>query len=166
MQSSRFITTPPVHWKHCGRRVNKSYNPNSRLTLRSQISELRLIPPWVEALASEHSISDKVLFAIDLCLEEALSNIIRHGYSGDPGHFIAVEFAVREGGELTFCVEDSAPPFNPLAPAAAGQPVSIAALDAGKAGGQGIRLLQRFANKLSYDQLPVGNRLTIGFLVE
>jgi len=145
--------------------VENTYNTKSRLTLRSQLSELRLVSSWVETLATEKSISDKMRFAIDLCLEEALSNIIRHGYSGDPGHFIAVEFALIEDGELTFFVEDDAPPFNPLGPGAAGQPVSASAIDEGKAGGQGIRLLQRFANKLSYDQLPGGNRLTIGFLI-
>jgi serine/threonine-protein kinase RsbW len=107
-----------------------------------------------------------MVFTIDLCLEEALSNIIRHGYSNDPGHFIAVEFAVMECGELTFCVEDDAPPFNPLESGAAGQPVSASSIDEGKTGGQGIRLLQQFANKLSYRQLPDGNRLTIGFLME
>jgi anti-sigma regulatory factor (Ser/Thr protein kinase) len=146
--------------------VKKKYNSSSSLTLHSQISELRLVSPWLETLASEHRFSHEVRYAIDLCLEEALSNIIRHGYSGDPGHFIAIEFAAVEGGELTFCIEDDAPPFNPLEGGAARRPVSPSAIDEGKAGGQGIRLLQRFAHKLSYEQLPVGNRLTIGFRVE
>jgi anti-sigma regulatory factor (Ser/Thr protein kinase) len=146
--------------------VKKSHNTKSHLTLRSQISDLRLVSPWIETLTSELSISEKLLFAIDLCLEEALSNIIRHGYSGDPGHFITIEFAVIHGEELTFCVEDDAPFFNPLESSVARPPVSPSAIDEGKTGGQGIRLLQRFANKLSYDQLPTGNRLTIGFLIE
>ena len=71
-----------------------------------------------------------------------------------------------EGGELRFCVEDDAPPFNPLEPGAAGGPVSPSFIDEGRAGGQGIRLLQKFADKLSYDRLPTGNRLTIDFLIE
>jgi anti-sigma regulatory factor (Ser/Thr protein kinase) len=144
----------------------RSYNTKSRLTLQSQISELRLVSPWVEGLASEYSISEKTRFAIDLCLEEVLSNIIRHGYSGDPGHSIAIEVAVMEGGELRFCVEDDSPVFNPLEPGAAGGPVLSSAIDEGKSGGQGIRLLRRFADRLSYDRLPGGNRLTIGFLIE
>jgi anti-sigma regulatory factor (Ser/Thr protein kinase) len=138
----------------------------SHLTLRSQLSDLRLVSPWIVTLASELPIPENLLFAIDLCLEEALSNIIRHGYSGDPGHFIDVEFVATKGGELTFCVEDDAPSFNPLEPGAERPPVSSSAIDEGKTGGQGIRLLQKFANKLSYDQLPAGNRLNIGFLIE
>jgi anti-sigma regulatory factor (Ser/Thr protein kinase) len=146
--------------------MNEIYTPKSRLTLRSQISELTSVSPWLETLTSDTSISARLQFAIDLCLEEALSNIIRHGYSGAPGHFITVEFAVMEGRELRFCVEDDAPPFNPLESGAVGGPVSLVSIDEGRAGGQGIRLLQQFADRLSYDQLPVGNRLTIGFLLE
>jgi serine/threonine-protein kinase RsbW len=146
--------------------AERTYNTKSRLTLRSQISDLTLVTPWVETLAPVHAITGEMRFAIDLCLEEVLSNIIRHGYANDPGHFIAVEFRVLEGEELRFCVEDDAPPFNPLEPGAAGQAVFPASIDEGKPGGQGIRLLRRFADRLSYDQLPGGNRLTIGFLIE
>jgi anti-sigma regulatory factor (Ser/Thr protein kinase) len=36
-------------------------------------------------------------------------------------------------------------------------------LDNIQVGGQGIRLLRRFADTLAYSSTPTGNRLTIGF---
>jgi anti-sigma regulatory factor (Ser/Thr protein kinase) len=133
----------------------------ARLTLRGQLADLTLVSPWVEALAAKHGISGETRFAIDLCLEEALSNIVRHGYQGEPGHAIAVTFAVRTGGGLTFTVEDHAPPFAPSEEAELGDaPASIEEL---QPGGRGIQLMRRFAGSLAWERLPDGNRLTITF---
>ncbi len=56
------------------------------LTLESKLSEIARIPPWIEKLAALHSIPERARFAMDLCLEEAVSNVIRHGYAGEPNH--------------------------------------------------------------------------------
>jgi len=74
-------------------------NPSSfdfRLTLKSQLEDLASVWPWVEALAHRYTISAESLFAIQLCLEEALSNIVRHGYSGQANQPITVEFTLEK----------------------------------------------------------------------
>lgn len=129
-----------------------------RLQLTSDLSELERVAPWVGELAEEHDISAETRFAIELCLEEVLSNIVRHGYRGDRGRAITIDFASADDA-LVFVVEDGAPHFEPIAPADA-VPES---LDTIKPGGQGIRLLYRFAESVKYDRLPEGNRLTIEF---
>ena len=58
--------------------------PEPRLTLKSQLEDLTLVWPWVEAIADRYSVPADTQFAIQLCLEEALSNVIRHGYQGQP----------------------------------------------------------------------------------
>jgi two-component sensor histidine kinase len=63
-----------------------------RLNLRSRMSELTHLYPWIERLTSRHRIPANTQFAMNLCLEEAISNIIRHGYSGDPDHSIVIRF--------------------------------------------------------------------------
>ena len=133
-----------------------------RLNLRSRISELAQVPPWIERLAARHTIPATTQFAIDLCLEEVLSNIVQHGYSNDPDHPIVVQFTNATEDYYMFVVEDEAPPFNPVvAPVlpAAGSPDEV------QVGGNGIRLLRRFADTLEYQARPTGNRLTIGFSV-
>jgi anti-sigma regulatory factor (Ser/Thr protein kinase) len=136
------------------------HNAEAQLTLRSELADLARVPPWVEALAIENAIADTTRFAIDLCLEEALSNVIRHGYREQPDHAITVNFTVDEVTGLTFTIEDQAPPFAPVEPT---EPQETRTLEEITPGGQGIRLMLRFARTLVYEQLPGGNRLTMGF---
>jgi anti-sigma regulatory factor (Ser/Thr protein kinase) len=131
-----------------------------RLKLQSRISELALVPPWIERLATRHTIPDSTQFAMNLCLEEALSNVIRHGYSSKPDHSIAVQFASPRENYFVFVVEDDAPPFNPVD---SPELPAMGSLDEVRVGGQGIRLMRHFADALEYELTPTGNRLSIGF---
>lgn len=147
-------------------------SPDPRLTLKSQLDYLTLVRPWVEALAARYSIAAQTQFAIELCLEEALSNIIRHGYRGQTDQSISIACTVarppasiesEDAGELVFTVEDHAPPFDPLAPSTAAPRPAPASIQELPLGNQGIRLMRKFATRLSWQPLPNGNRLTLVF---
>ena len=129
----------------------------------SQLAELERVSAWTEALAKAGFIPRQLQFAVDLCLEEALSNVIRHGYGGREDGVLSVEF--RSGVEgVSFVIEDSAPPFNPLRDAAlAAMPLPTALADV-VPGGHGIRLMRSFANAIDYEQMADGNRLVLRFL--
>jgi serine/threonine-protein kinase RsbW len=131
-----------------------------RLNFRSRLSELAQLPSWIERLASRHMIPASTQFAMNLCLEEVLSNIIRHGYSSKPDHSIVVQFTSPRENYYVVIVEDEAPPFNPVD---APELPALNALEEIPIGGQGIRLLRRFADALEYQATPTGNRLSIGF---
>jgi anti-sigma regulatory factor (Ser/Thr protein kinase) len=135
-------------------------NGKEHLTLRSQISELAQISPWIEHLASQYAIPTKTQFAMNLCLEEALSNIVRHGYGGAPDHNIFIDCRIPQSGVFLFVVDDEAPHFNPVE---ALEPPIPGRLEDLQVGGQGIRLLRRFADNLKYEATPSGNRLSISF---
>ena len=120
--------------------------PESRLTLDSRLDDLALFWPWVEALAAEYAIPPATKFAIDLCLEESLSNIIRHGYGGGAGQPIFVDFA-NSGDGWTFTIEDRSPHFNPLE--LEDEKPAPATFDELQAGGRGINLLKQFAGTLT-----------------
>jgi serine/threonine-protein kinase RsbW len=130
------------------------------LNLPSRMSELSRLFPWIERLASRHAISANTQFAMNLCLEEVLSNIIRHGYCGQPDHSIAIHFANPRKDYFVFIVEDESPPFNPVT---SPELPALSSHDKIRVGGQGIRLLRRFADALEYQSTPSGNRLSIGF---
>lgn len=143
--------------------------PVHRLTLRSRLGDLALLWPWVEALAQEHAIPVDTQFAIQLCLEEAVSNVVRHGYGGQPDRSIVLECVAEQapdrGRQLAFVVEDEAASFDPLAPSPAEKAPAPASVEELRPGGQGIRLLHKFAGSLDYEQLAGGNRLTIRFAI-
>jgi len=133
-----------------------------RLTIESRLEDLRLAWPWAELIAEEHHAPAATRFAVHLCLEEALSNIIRHGYGGEPGRPVTIR-SESEPNELVFIVEDQAPPFDPLDESRQEPLVSPSAGDLIPLGGQGIRLMRKFAGSLGYQRLPGGNRLTMRF---
>jgi len=131
-----------------------------RLDLQSQLSDLARVPDWIERLASQYSIPSSLQFSIKLCLEEVLSNIVRHGYSSEADQSIIIKFGNPRENYFVFIVEDHAPAFNPVN---SPELPPLCPPDAGRVGGQGIRLLRRFADALEYEPMPTGNRLSIGF---
>jgi serine/threonine-protein kinase RsbW len=131
-----------------------------RLTLHSRLSDIAQLPVWLESIASRYSVPSETHYAMDLCLEEVLVNIIRHGYGREADFPIRVCFKTSRSGDFLFIVEDDAPRFDPL------EAPELPAIDVGeemRVGGQGIRLLRRFADTLEYEPTPTGNQLSIGF---
>ncbi len=136
-----------------------------RLTLRSRLEDLAMVFPWVESLGEAYTLPDNTIFAMNLCLEEALSNIVRHGYRGDPNQTMTVEFERNGEREAAFVVEDSAPHFRPFDPAVAQEDAAISSLEDLVPGGNGIRLMRQFADRVEWEPLEHGNRLRIGFAI-
>ena len=132
------------------------------LELDSRLTELSRIWPWVEALADEYGLDDETRYSLHLCMEEALANVVLHGYRDEPGHPIVIRSSVMNGW-LLIAIEDEAPPFSPDEPVAAER--KAADLEAMEPGGNGIRLMRRFAGSVAYEGLPHGNRLTLGFRI-
>lgn len=135
-----------------------------RIVLHAELSAMEHLPLWIAAIAKRRSIDDRTQFAIHLCLEEAVSNIIRHGYVETAAiSTITISCATSPDGCLVFTVEDNAPPFNPLT-APVMPPVEVDGEI--PLGGHGIRLLRGFAGSLNYEPTLTGNRLRIGFVIE
>jgi serine/threonine-protein kinase RsbW len=128
------------------------------LTLTSSLADLARVTSWIGSIAAEFEISQDTRFAIELCLEELLSNIVRHGYDGETGHLLTVNFS-PSSDSLAFTVEDHARPFQPAQPAEA-VPEDLNTLTPG---GQGLRLLFRFAGSVEYERLADGNRVRLAF---
>jgi serine/threonine-protein kinase RsbW len=130
------------------------------LAINSRLTDIEKLSIWIEALALRHAIPPDVQFAIRLCLEEVVSNIIRHGYGDESSRPVLVRFSVPRKEYAVFVVEDEAPRFNPLD---APELPPLSPHEEIRIGGQGLRLLRRFADTLEYEETPSGNRLRLGF---
>jgi anti-sigma regulatory factor (Ser/Thr protein kinase) len=127
------------------------------LSLQSRLSEITRLPVWIGELASRHSIPREIEFAINVCLEEAVSNVIRHGYGEGQNGKVTVHFTQPKVNFFEFTVEDEARHFNPLdspAPDTQAPP---------RVGGQGVHFLRNFTEQLEYSVTPTGNRLRMVF---
>lgn len=136
-------------------------NPvQDQLALQSRLSEIAQVAAWIESLAKQYGIPENLQLAMNLCLEEVISNVIRHGYRAEADRFIHVKFAMPQEGLFVFVVEDEAPRFNPLD----GPELSaLNQFEDARVGGQGIRFLRRFADQIDYEPTHAGNRLRLGF---
>ena len=131
-----------------------------RLALRSRLSDMARLPVWIESLAARHDIPANVQFAIDLCLEEALSNVIRHGYAGAEDRPVTVQFTMAGERYFKFVIEDEAPRFNPL------EAPELPAMSDGDDAGSAARVFAFCATlrtRSSMSRQHTGNRLIIGF---
>lgn len=140
--------------------VSERLQSIARLELESRLAELARVFPWLEEQAAQFPISAETRYAIELCLEEVLSNIVRHGYGGKPGHPIFIESLRSQADVWSFVIEDRAPCFDPIAYGEEQKDF----LPALTPGGQGIRLLRAYAGSIRYECLSDGNRLVLGFM--
>jgi serine/threonine-protein kinase RsbW len=96
-----------------------------------------------------------VLYDLNVALEEAVTNIISHGYSDDREHEILVRLRVESGAVIAE-VKDDARAFDPrTAPDA-----NVATpLDERTAGGLGVHLMRKLMDEIEYRRLEDGNLL-------
>jgi len=134
------------------------------IVLDSQLSELSRALSWAEGLANRLGLNENARYAIRLCLEEALANVVLHGYRNEPGHPVVIRYQLSSD-MLSFAIEDKAPPFNPIDTSPSATQAEPPNLESLVPGGNGIRLLCQFAESLVYERLTDRNRLTIGFSI-
>lgn len=128
-----------------------------RLRLRNDPGELERLGEWTEALSLTLGLAPDVAFAADLCLQEAVANIIAYAYPDAGPHEISVS-AIRGGGGVILEIEDDGRPFDPLT---APPPVRAARIEDVHIGGLGVHLIRKFASGMRYAREAGRNRLTL-----
>jgi serine/threonine-protein kinase RsbW len=146
-------------------------HPNTwRKAFVGTIDDISAAAQWVETIAAEQHFPEELVFALQVCLEELLTNVVRHGgakSSGDlsevPVPPLNVEITISTGPQrVSMTVEDNGKPFDVVnAPAhRIDQP-----LDEVQPGGLGIQLIRNFASSIAYEQAGLGNRVIVEFLL-
>jgi anti-sigma regulatory factor (Ser/Thr protein kinase) len=129
-----------------------------RLVLRNDLTELQRLAGWIEGWA-QRGVSADVSFAIQLCLEEAVANVIMYAGAKDSRLVIAVDVE-RNGTTLVARIEDNGRHFDPTQV----PPSSVAtSLEEAKVGDVGIQLIRSFASGMDYERRDGCNRLTLRF---
>ena len=135
------------------------------LVVRAEIAELPRVYDWAEALGRRFGLSQSTLFAIQLCFEEALSNIARFGFADGENEVprnTDVRLTVEPRGDtIVATIEDHGVAFDPLVAAAPVRPTAISEVPLG---GRGIHLMRQFTRTLEYERRNGMNRLTLCFV--
>src|SRR5207237_201289 len=130
----------------------------SRLVLRRDLAELDRLAPWIARWA-QPSVPADTAFAVQLCLEEAVANVIMHGKASAGRAEIAVELD-HDGPAVRARVEDCGRRFDPTG---FPPPVRATALENAKIGDFGIHLMRSFADAMHYERRNRRNRCTFWF---
>lgn len=146
-------------------------HPNTwRKAFIGTIDDISAAAQWVDTIAVEQQFPEQLVFALQICLEELLTNVVRHGGAKSSGDLsevpippLNVEISISIGAQrVSMTVEDNGKPFDVVnAPAhRIDQP-----LDEVQPGELGIQLIRNFASSIAYEQTGLGNRVIVEFLL-
>lgn len=130
-------------------------NPIS-FVLKNDLAEIARLSESVDEIGRNYGIPAEILYAVNLALDEILTNIISYGYA-EPGEQIIHVRLTIAAGELVAEIEDEARPFNPLAAPA---PAVDAPLPEKPLGGLGIHLARTMTDEMAYRRENGKNILT------
>ena len=83
------------------------------ITFANDMQELTHVIQVVNVFLEPRGLQSKLVYAVNLILEEILMNIVKYGYDDEDTHEIEVEIEVEEG-EVALTVIDDGKEFNPL----------------------------------------------------
>lgn len=137
--------------------MSRLQTPALHLTIRNDLSEIGRIAVAVESFCSEQGLADEVAHAVNLALDELLTNTISYGYDDEVGHSIEITLAAAGGG-LSVTLRDDARAFDPTQ---AGEPDLDADLDERALGGLGIHIVRAMMDEIRYRRVDGHNQLTL-----
>ena len=126
------------------------------MTCGCQLDELPALIDFIEAACVETGVKPELHFDLTLAVEEAVSNVIEHGYKGRGGD-LTIQFELQDD-TVTVRLRDHAKPFKP---GAASRPDSEIPLEDRPLGGLGLHLMRQLMDEVRYETLPDGNLLTM-----
>ena len=127
------------------------------LRIAAQVENLATIRDFVAQHAFTMGVPPKVLDPVILATDEAATNIIVHGYKGQPGEIEMTVSAIAR--ELHIRLRDTAHKFDPNTLPA---PDLTLSLEERPIGGMGVYLMRRCTDEIRYRALPAGgNELTL-----
>ncbi len=125
--------------------MKKHCPDTAKLILSGKISELDKLHKFVHKFGVKNKIDGKTLFDIELASDEAITNIIKHGFKGKKGR-ITMEIT-RHSGKYTVKITDNAPMFNQSIPT---HPNLSSDITKRPIGGLGIYLIHQVMDKVHY----------------
>lgn len=115
------------------------------LAIESEVAMVRAVTDRLEEAMQLHGFSSEEILDTQLAVEEAITNVIVHGY-GRPGESILVSSRIRSD-RAEVCITDTAPRFDPLSVA---DPDIGEGIDDREIGGLGVFLIRRVMDEVSY----------------
>jgi serine/threonine-protein kinase RsbW len=129
------------------------------MRIRNDYCELDKLTRWIIETCGAARLSKKTAFAVKLCLDEAVANILEHSNGSARASEIAADLA-RSDSEVVLDIEDDGAPFDPIQVPPPPQPLAVETV---LGGGRGIYLIRHFSSRMEYFRIDGWNRLRLTF---
>jgi len=136
------------------------------ITVPGRYSEIRRICEFIAAGAEHAGFDSDAIFRLELCCDEAVTNIIEHAYEGEDGGDIVVSYD-EDNENFTITLRDRGRPFDPnLVPPPPAIAIDETAADgiSGqlRIGGLGLHLIRNLMDEVHFSSDPQeGNKLVM-----
>ncbi|SIT65649.1 serine/threonine-protein kinase RsbW/sigma-B regulation protein RsbU (phosphoserine phosphatase) [Ectothiorhodosinus mongolicus] len=127
-------------------------------TLSNDIAELPGLAESIETFGEQGGLSPKVVYALNLVLDEWLTNLISYAYESDTRHEIHVLLHMGDE-EVVLEVKDDGEPFNPLTQAP--EAPTTGTVEDRPIGGLGLHLLKSLMDEVNYESIEGWNTLRL-----
>ncbi|GAB4333466.1 MAG: hypothetical protein Kow0037_11670 [Calditrichia bacterium] len=127
------------------------------IIIPAQMSYLRQVRDFIEHIGKKYKISDKITNSFKLVVDEACTNIIRHGYRDVKNGQIVIRAIIRRLS-LTFVLIDQGQSYDPRQ---VKNPDLNKYISIGKKGGLGIFMMRKLMDDIKYNVTPRGNELRL-----
>lgn len=120
------------------------------LTLEARFENLDRVRDFVGEQAEEFGLDDSAVYAVQLAVDEAFSNIVEHAFGGECEEEVECTCQFSPDG-LIITLLDCGEPFNPLEVA----PPDLASnLEDRQVGGLGLYFMRRLMDEISFTFIP------------
>lgn len=128
-----------------------------RLEIGSDLAEIAVVAARVEAFCALHGLGSDVAHAVNLSLDELLTNTITHGFEGADEQHIEIALSL-EATTLTVQISDTGIAFDP---SDAPVPDLESDIEDRQIGGLGVHFVREMMDSLSYRRHDGRNELTL-----
>ncbi|WP_137176255.1 ATP-binding protein [Roseomonas sp. AR75] len=128
------------------------------IRILNRLDQIADVAAFVEAFGNANDLPENLVNALNVALDEALSNAMSYGFPDGGSHVIIVSLGCC-GGEVWAEVMDDGIPFDPLASPTA--PDLGQALHDRKVGGLGLLFMRHLMDDVSYRREGGFNRLRL-----
>jgi anti-sigma regulatory factor (Ser/Thr protein kinase) len=128
-----------------------------QIEIENDLSEMAKVREAVQQFSRKHHLNEEIIFVIDLCLEEFITNIIKYGYADQNRHVIQIRASLNDNC-LLLEIRDDGQEFDPTK---IPEPNLDAPLEERKIGGLGIHLVRNYVNSMEYRREDGKNVITL-----
>lgn len=137
------------------------------MTIPGRYEAIRSLCEFVAAGAREAGLDDDAVYHLELCCDEASTNIIEHAYGGESVGEIVARYSF-DGHAFTVTLQDTGKPFKPESvspPAIPEDPGNLTGEQLSEQlqiGGLGLHFIRQLMDSVTFEFDPeAGNKLTM-----